>query len=80
MSYVLAIDQGTTSTRAIVFDKDLQIVASSQKEIEQFFPFPGWVEHGVRKVKIDDSDYFDGYGRYAITSFFGLADKRKETE
>ena len=47
MSYVLAIDQGTTSTRAIVFDKNLQIVASSQKEIEQFFPFPGWVEHDL---------------------------------
>ena len=34
--------------------------------------FPGWVEHGVRKVTIKDSDYFDGYGRYAITSFFGF--------
>ena len=32
--------------------------------------FPGWVEHGVREVSIKDSDYFDGYGRYAITSFF----------
>ncbi len=42
--------------------------------------FPGWVEHGVNEVTIKDSDYFDGYGRYAITSFFGLADKRKETE
>tara|TARA_Y100000385_G_C13084112_1_gene635513 strand:+ start:1927 stop:2595 length:669 start_codon:yes stop_codon:yes gene_type:complete len=33
--------------------------------------FPGWVEHGVKKVSIEDSDYFDGYGRYSITSFFG---------
>jgi hypothetical protein len=33
--------------------------------------FPGWVEHGVREVSIKESDYFDGYGRYAITSFFG---------
>ncbi len=39
--------------------------------------FPGWVEHGVRKVKIEDSDYYDGWGRYAITSFFGNRDKRK---
>jgi len=38
--------------------------------------FPGWVEHGVRKVKIEDSDYYDGWGRYAITSFFGNKDKR----
>ena len=40
---------------------------------------PGWVEHGVSKISIKDSDYFDGYGRYAITSFFGNKDK-KETE
>ena len=40
---------------------------------------PGWVEHGVSKVSIKDSDYFDGYGRYAITSFFSNKDK-KETE
>jgi len=33
--------------------------------------FPGWVEHGVKTVKISDSKYFEGYGRYAITSFFG---------
>ena len=34
--------------------------------------FPGWVEHGVREVSIKESDYFDGNGRYAITSFFGF--------
>jgi len=39
--------------------------------------FPGWVEHGVRKVKIEDSDYYDGWGRYAITSFFGNKDNKK---
>ena len=39
--------------------------------------FPGWVEHGVKKVSIKDSDYFDGYGRYAITSFFGCKEKKK---
>ena len=50
MSYVLAIDQGTTSTRAIIFNKDLEIVASSQKEIEQFFPFSGWVEHDLEEI------------------------------
>ena len=33
--------------------------------------FPGWVEHGVRRVRIKDSDYSEGYGRYAITTFFG---------
>ena len=34
--------------------------------------FPGWVEHGVRKVSIENSDYFDGWGRYCISSFFGV--------
>ena len=34
--------------------------------------FPGWVEHGVNEVSIQNSDYYDGYGRYAITSFFGF--------
>jgi len=34
--------------------------------------FPGWVEHGVREVSIENSDYYDGWGRYAITSFFGF--------
>ena len=40
---------------------------------------PGWVEHGVSKISIKNSDYFDGYGRYAVTSFFSNTDK-KETE
>lgn len=37
--------------------------------------FPGWVRHGVEKVSILNSDYYDGYGRYAITSFFGCQDR-----
>ncbi|WP_221801158.1 glycerol kinase GlpK [Oceanobacter mangrovi] len=42
---VLAIDQGTTSTRAIVFDGDCQIVCSAQQEFQQYYPADGWVEH-----------------------------------
>ena len=45
MSYVLAIDQGTTSTRAIIFDKKLAPVGVYQEEFKQYFPNPGWVEH-----------------------------------
>ena len=37
--------------------------------------FPGWVQHAVREVKIEDSEYYDGWGRYAITSFFGSKSK-----
>ncbi|MBO9465373.1 glycerol kinase GlpK [Tropicibacter sp. R15_0] len=45
MGFVLAIDQGTTSSRAIVFDGDLKITASAQEEFTQHFPNSGWVEH-----------------------------------
>ncbi len=45
MTHILAIDQGTTSTRAIVFDSAMGVVASHQKEFEQHFPNSGWVEH-----------------------------------
>ena len=37
---------------------------------------PSWVEHGVSEVSINDSDYYDGYGRYAITHFFGCKEKK----
>ncbi len=43
--YILALDQGTTSSRAILFDRDLRIVASAQQEFPQLYPRPGWVEH-----------------------------------
>lgn len=45
MGYILAIDQGTTSSRAIVFDAAMRIVATAQEEFPQHFPFSGWVEH-----------------------------------
>ena len=45
MTYVIAIDQGTTSSRAIVFDAELKVVASAQQEFTQHFPSSGWVEH-----------------------------------
>ena len=48
--YVLAIDQGTTSSRAIVFDHCGQIVESGQIEHEQIFPQAGWVEHNPEEI------------------------------
>jgi glycerol kinase len=50
MTYLLAIDQGTTSTRAIVFDAALAPVASAQREFTQIFPQPGWVEHDPEEI------------------------------
>src|SRR6187402_6361 len=50
MKYVLALDQGTTSSRAIVFDQGGQPVAVAQREFRQIFPQPGWVEHDAREI------------------------------
>ncbi len=71
MTVLLALDQGTTSTRAIVFDRDANMLGESQLEHEQIFPKPGWVEHdpleiwenskkviveAIREAKISPSD------------------------
>jgi glycerol kinase len=50
MRYVLALDQGTTSSRAILFDQDGAPVALGQREFRQIFPQPGWVEHDPREI------------------------------
>ena len=50
MSYVLALDQGTTSTRAIIFDKSGAAVACAQQEFKQLYPRPAWVEHAPNDI------------------------------
>ena len=48
MKYILALDQGTTSSRAILFDQNQQIVAVAQREFPQLYPQEGWVEQDAR--------------------------------
>lgn len=48
--YIIALDQGTTSSRAILFDKEQRIVSVAQKEFQQIFPKPGWVEHDPMEI------------------------------
>ena len=48
--YILALDQGTTSSRAIVFDRSGSMLGSSQKEFTQYYPEPGWVEHDPEEI------------------------------
>ena len=48
--YILALDQGTTSSRAVVFDHNGQIRSVAQKEFKQYFPQPGWVEHNPNEI------------------------------
>lgn len=62
--YILAIDQGTTSTRAILFDKDQNVVKTAQKEITNIFPNPGWVEQDANEIWLSTlsviAQIFDG--------------------
>lgn len=48
--FIMAIDQGTTSSRAILFNHDLKIVQTAQREFTQYFPKPGWVEHDANEI------------------------------
>src|SRR5947209_19896807 len=50
MPYVLALDQGTTSSRALLFDRAGTIAATAQQEFQQIFPQPGWVEHDATEI------------------------------
>ncbi|MBJ7882916.1 glycerol kinase GlpK [Gelidibacter salicanalis] len=57
--YVIAFDQGTTSTRAIVFDEKGSIIAISQKELKQYYPQSGWVEHDAEEIYNDQLETFN---------------------
>ena len=48
--YILALDQGTSSSRAIVFDAAGRNLAAAQREFSQIFPQPGWVEHNAEEI------------------------------
>lgn len=48
--YILALDQGTTSSRSMLFDKQGNIISAAQKEFKQIFPHPGWVEHDASEI------------------------------
>ncbi len=50
MQYILALDQGTTSSRALVFDARGEVVSQARQELTQFFPRPGWVEHDPEEI------------------------------
>src|SRR4051812_43394559 len=50
MSFILALDQGTTSSRAVLFDRQGAIRAAAQREFRQLFPQPGWVEHDPTEI------------------------------
>ncbi|MEM9252428.1 MAG: glycerol kinase GlpK [Planctomycetota bacterium] len=84
MSYIMALDQGTTSSRAIVFDASGRIVASAQREFSQLFPQPGWVEHDPNEIWSSQRDVMaealDGLGiRPADLAAIGITNQRETT-
>ena len=50
MKYIVALDQGTTSSRAVVFDQNANVIASQNVEFQQIYPKPGWVEHRPQDI------------------------------
>ena len=84
MSYILALDQGTTSSRAIVFDHDGAIRAIAQKEFTQIFPRPGWVEHDAGEIWATQSGVaVEALARAGIAAkdiaAIGIANQRETT-
>ena len=82
--YVIALDQGTTSSRAIIFDRQLRIVAQAQTEFPQLFPQPGWVEHDP--MELYSSQYgamMEAYSRANISAAeiaaIGITNQRETT-
>ena len=82
--YVLTIDAGTTSERAILFNKKGEILNISQKEIEQFYPNPGWVEHDpdeiwkTQKFTIDNVIQKEGVNISELAAI-GITNQRETT-
>ena len=82
--YILALDQGTTSSRAIVFDRRGQIVSKAQKEFTQHFPQPGWVEHDANEIWATQSgvmgEALSGAGiRASDIAAIGITNQRETT-
>ncbi len=84
MSFVLALDQGTTSSRAIVFDRSGSIRGSAQQEFRQIFPQPGWVEHDATEIWATQSGVLHkalakaGIGAHDIAAI-GITNQRETT-
>ncbi|RLK63853.1 glycerol kinase [Atopobacter sp. AH10] len=72
-TYIMAIDQGTTSSRAIIFDKQAQIITIAQKEFPQHFPHSGWVEH-------DPNDIWQSVQSVIATAFIQSGIKPEQIE
>ena len=82
--YILSLDQGTTSSRAILFDRDANIIGTAQKEFPQYYPRSGWVEHNPMEILSSQMDAMSevlqtsGVSPAEITAI-GIANQRETT-
>ena len=84
MKYILALDQGTTSSRAIVFDHKGEIIGMAQEEFAQIYPKPGWVEHEPKEILSSEmASIYGAITRAGITfkdiSAIGITNQRETT-
>src|SRR5882724_527634 len=84
MKYILALDQGTTSSRAIIFDHNGSVVSVAQQEFRQIFPEPGWVEHDPREIWATQSNVAaEALGKARLTAndvaAIGITNQRETT-
>ncbi len=83
MKYILALDQGTTSSRAIAFDQQGTVVALAQREFRQVFPQPGWVEHDAREIWATQHavtlEVIEKVGGVAAIAAIGITNQRETT-
>lgn len=82
--YIMAIDQGTTSSRAIIVNHDGEIIASHQAEFEQIYPKAGWVEHDANKIwnnvqSVIAGSFIDGNLRPDTIEAIGITNQRETT-
>lgn len=83
--YIVALDQGTTSSRAVVMDHDANIISVSQREFEQIYPKPGWVEHDPMEIwATQSSTLVEVLAKADISSdqiaAIGITNQRETTE
>lgn len=81
--YILALDQGTTSSRALLFDDQGRVVDMAQKEFTQYFPQPGWVEHDAMEIWESQlevtKEVLDRVPKEATVSCMGITNQRETT-
>src|SRR3954447_13087993 len=84
MQYILALDQGTTSSRAILFDREGRIVSTAQREFEQLYPRAGWVEHNpeeiwTSQISVAVEALSRAHARPRDVAALGITDQRETT-